>query len=160
MARLISSSRTRYYKRVFPKLFFGFLAFFFGMSLLIALTDPDPRVIFFIVIPLLLGPFGYFIIRRFVSDLVDEVYDEGDALVVKNDGREERIPFTNIVNVADSLSVNPPRITLTLHSPSSFGREVAFSPPKQGLFRAGLRNPIALGLIERVEAARHAATKA
>jgi hypothetical protein len=70
---------------------------------------------------IILGGFGYFIFKRFVFDLVGEVYDEGDALVVKNGGREERVPLANIINVIDSVATNPPRTTLTLRTPNAFG---------------------------------------
>ncbi len=160
MERLISSPRTRYYKRTFPRLYFGFLGFFFAVSCILVFTASDSRVLLFVLGPLLLGPFGYFIMRRFIFDMVDEVYDEGDALVVKNDGREERIPLANITNVADTVATNPARITLTLREPTPFGREVTFSPPRQALFPVGGRHPLALELIDRIDAARHSHAKA
>ena len=58
--------------------------------------------------------FGYFIMKKLVFDLVDEVWDDGDALVVKNRGQEERIALADIKNVSYSPFVNPPRVTLSL----------------------------------------------
>jgi hypothetical protein len=37
--------------------------------------------------------------KKLIFDLVDEVWDDGRALIVKNDDREERIPFADIKNV-------------------------------------------------------------
>ena len=34
--------------------------------------------------------FGFFIMKKLVFDLVDEVWDDGDTLLVKNRGQEER----------------------------------------------------------------------
>jgi hypothetical protein len=155
MARLISSPRTRYFKHTLPKLYFGFAAFFLLISLILLASTRDSRAGPFVILPIILGAFGYYIFKRFVFDLADEVYDEGDALVVKNQGREERIPLANIINVTDSVATNPPRITLTLRSPGSFGRDVTFSPPRHGFFAGARRNPIALELIDRIDAVRH-----
>ncbi len=38
--------------------------------------------------------FGYFFMKNYILNLVDEVWDDGDALVVKNKGREQRIPLS------------------------------------------------------------------
>ena len=43
---------------------------------------------------------GYFMFRRLVFDLVDEVWDDGNALVVRNGSQEERIALTDIKNVS------------------------------------------------------------
>ena len=35
--------------------------------------------------------FGYFVMKKLVFDLVDEVWEDGDSLVVKNRGQEGHI---------------------------------------------------------------------
>jgi hypothetical protein len=88
-------------------------------------------------------------------DLVDEVWDDGDALVVRNAGTEQRVPLRNIINIGYSLLTNPERVTLTLRDAGPLGREVTFMPMRRPFsFRWLSRNPIIDELIERVDRAR------
>jgi len=50
-------------------------------------------------VPVLTGVFSYRFTQKMVFCLADEVLDAGDALVVRNDGQEERIPLSDIKNV-------------------------------------------------------------
>ena len=64
---------------------------------------------------------GARVASSFVSaDLVDEVWDDGNALLVKNRGQEQRIALADIKNVNYSPFVNPPRVTLSLRRPTAF----------------------------------------
>lgn len=45
--------------------------------------------------------------KYFLLDLMDEVYLDGDDLVILNEGGEDRFPLANIVNVDDTQFVNP-----------------------------------------------------
>ena len=60
---------------------------------------------------------------------VDEVCDDGDALVVKNRGQEQRIALADIKNVNYSPFVSPPRVTLSLRRPTVFGDQISFCAP-------------------------------
>jgi len=137
-------------KRFLPLLWFGFLAFI--ASAMIA--EGGPRVEF-LVIPVVLGLVGYLLMRRFVFDLVDEVWDAGDTLIVKNDNQEEHIALSEIASIAHSPSFSPPRVTLTLNVPSRFGDKISFSP-LTGFSPFG-KSKIATELTERLEAKRRAA---
>jgi hypothetical protein len=152
----ISSRNTFFMKRVFPLLWFGCLALFVLIALNAARhgVKSTPAAVIFIV-PLVMLIFGYLLMRRLVFDLADEVYDEGDALRVRFGSQEERIALADIINISYAGLTNPPRVTLTLRQPGSFGREVTFSPV-QRIFGPLLRttNPIVTDLIERVDAAR------
>jgi hypothetical protein len=153
--RRISSRNTFFMKRVFPVLWFGFIA----VTVVIALSalrhsaKPVPIVIF--VVPVFMLILGYVLMRRLVFDLADEVWDEGEALRVRVGAEEERIRLEDIVNISYAGLTNPPRVTLTLRQGGHFGREVTFSPI-QKLFGPLLRttNPVVTDLIERVDAAR------
>jgi hypothetical protein len=147
----LSSARTRFQKRIFPVIWFGFLAFFLAITLTTGVAAINPVAV---VVPLVMGVFGYFLFRHLVFDLVDEVYDCGDELLVRNGGVEERLPLSNIINVSATMMVNPPRITLRLDRPGRFGPEIAFSPVTRFGFRLFARNPIAEDLILRVDRAR------
>ena len=151
----ISSRNTFFVKRVFPVLWFGFLALFVTTAVVAGLHGRAKAPLVVFVVPLLMFGLGYWLMRRLVFDLADAVYDEGDALRVRFRGDEERIPLANIINISYSGLTNPPRATLTLRQPGMFGKEVTFSPI-QKVFGPLLRtsNPIISDLIERADAAR------
>jgi hypothetical protein len=150
--RRISSRWTFFYKRIFPIIWFGFLAVFIVVSLFTT-THADTTAIFpFVMIPLIMMGFGFYIMRKLVFDLVDEVWDDGDALVVKNSGQEQRIALADIKNVNYSPWVNPPRVTLSLRRPSVFGDRVTFCAPVRIMPLTA--NPRINDLIERVDQAR------
>jgi hypothetical protein len=147
----ISSRTTFFIKRVFPVIWFGFLVFFVTITLStkpLRRGVPIPLFIF----PAFMAVFGYFIMKKLVFDLADVVFDAGDALVVRFGSEEERIPLSEIINISYVYMVNPPRITLTLRTPGTFGKEVSFSPPST--FIPFAKSPIVADLIERVDAAR------
>ncbi len=147
----ISSKGTFWNKRLFPFIWFGFLAFFIATVLLGGAVQKDP---FFLVVPCIMAIGGFFFMKKLVWDLADEVYDGGDFLLVKNRGEEERLPLSNIMNVSASTSTNPPRLTLRLVKPGKFGNEIAFSPASSFSFNPFAKNKVAEDLIVRVDAAR------
>jgi hypothetical protein len=153
----ISSKRTVFYKRLFPVLWFGFLALFVLVgSLAPRRTHPPP--IPMLIVPVVMSVLGYMLFRRLIFDLVDEVWDDGDALIVKNAGVEERVPLKSIINIGYSLLTNPERVTLTLRDAGQLGKEITFMPLSRALsFRWLSRNPIVDELIERVDQARRRA---
>jgi hypothetical protein len=147
----ISSGSTAFYKRGFPLLWFGFLAAFVFMILTSGAVGKDPLLL---AMPCFMVIVGWVVMKRFIWDLADEVQDGGDFLLVRYKGREERIDLANIMNVSVSTNVNPPRITLRLVNPASFGRELVFSPVSGFTLDPLARNTIADDLIERVDRAR------
>jgi hypothetical protein len=115
---------------------------------------PLTAVIPFFGIPIFMATFGWAILRRFVWDLVDEVYDGGDYLLIKNDGQEDRVALSNIMNVSASTFLNPPRVTLRLVAASRFGKEIVFCPASGARFNPFAPNAVVDRLIERVHEAR------
>jgi hypothetical protein len=104
--------------------------------------------------PVVIGIVGFFIMKKLVFDLVDEVWDDGDALLVKNRGQEERIPLSGIINVNYSPYVNPPRVVLSLRTSTIFGKQIAFGAPIRMLPFS--TSPVIDDLIERIDQARRA----
>ena len=150
----ISSRWTYFYKRVFPIIWFGFLAFFALTSG--AFTGKSEHFDFmFIVVPVGMMIFGYLLFKKFLFDLVDEAWDAGDYLVFKNKGLEEMVRLENITNVSASKFINPPRVTLTLRTPSRLGKEITFSPPTPFTLNPFWKSPIVDELIQRVNRARN-----
>ncbi len=151
--RLLSSSGTFFYKRIFPAIWFGFIGMFFFGALIGCIKEGDGFG--FLLFPLGMAAFGFVIMKVFVWDLVDEVWDDGDSLVVKNGGFEARIDLLNIININHSSFTNPPSVTLTLRTPCELGEVVKFSPPKRFLgFRA---HPLVAELIQRIDQKRQSA---
>ncbi len=147
----ISSRSTFFSKKVFPVIWFGFLVFFIIIALA-GMAAKSEIIAPLLIMPVFMAIFGYVIMKKLVFDLADEVWDTGDALLVKNKNEEELIPLTNIINVSYSVMVNPPRVTLTLRQPCRFGKEVSFSPPVR--FVPFSKSPIIAELIERIDAKR------
>ena len=144
---------TTYYKRIFPAIWFGFLAV---MTITTLLGASAKGAVGFVAFPVIMAIFGYFIMMKLVFDLADEVYDAGEFLVVKNRGREQEIPIGDIINVSVS-NQNPTRITLRLtgsSSATSLGSEIAFTPQQRFTLNPFAKNDIAEDLIVRVDKAR------
>jgi hypothetical protein len=132
-------------------MWFGFLAVFFIVSI-IGLLAKAQIPIAFLILPVAMGIFGYFLMRALVFDLMDEVWDEGSSLLIKNGGIEERISLRNIKNISYTTFTNPNRVTLSLRVPGQFGSEVSFCPLASWIpFR---KNKDIVDLIERVDKAR------
>jgi hypothetical protein len=91
--------------------------------------------------------------KKLVFDLVDEVWDDGHALIVKNGGRDERVAFSDIKNVNYSPYVNPPRVTLSLRRLTAFGDQITFCAPVR--FIPLTASPVIAALIDRIDQARH-----
>jgi hypothetical protein len=149
---IISSGMTRFYKYVFPIIWFGFLATFFIVGWFAGARQEAPL---FLVIPFVMGLFGYFIFRKVLWVLMDEVEDCGTYLIVRNGKEEDNIALSNIMNVSATMAMNPPQIALRLVQPCRFGSEVVFSPLRGSFTLNPFRkNVIAEDLIVRVDKAR------
>ncbi len=142
---------TFYYKRVFPFVMLGFVLLFIALPMRAGAVPPLP----FVLLPLAVIAVIFFVWKKLIYDLVDEAWDAGDALVIRNGNEEDRIPLSAIVNVNYSPMVNPPRVTLTLRTPSVFGDTVTFCAPVR--FVPFASSPIVADLIRRVDAARRRA---
>lgn len=147
----ISSSWTSVHKKIFPAFWFGFLALFLVGGLVGGAARQSAS---FLIIPVVMGVFGYLMMKRMVWDLVDEVYDTGDSLLVRNRGQEALVPLSSIMNVSTSTHMNPPRITLKLVRPVVFGDEITFSPVTGFRINPFAKNKVAEDLIMRVHQAR------
>jgi hypothetical protein len=151
MTRL-SSKATFFYKRVFPVLFIGFIVVFIAVPLLRAAEIGSFPPLSFLVVPVVMLFIFLFVMKKLVFDLVDEVVDQGDYLLVKNGGHEDRIALSDIMNINYQSMMSPPRVTLSLRQPSAFGSQVSFCAPLRLLPFS--TSPVIDKLIARVDAAR------
>lgn len=139
-------------KKIFPFVWFGFLGFFVVMNATVSQKPNGPPFLLFLF-PVLMGGVGFFIFRKFLFDLADEVYDCGTFLLVRLNKTEEKIFFSNIKNVNYTTYTNPQRITLSLRQAGLLGKEVSFMPPRR--FRWIFNpDPLIEELIDRVDQAR------
>jgi hypothetical protein len=154
MAR-ISSDWTAFYKKAFPVLWFGTVGLVFVLGLTTnAVRKAGPP---FLIAPGLMIIVGAVVMKKLLWDLVDEVYDGGDYLLIRNRGREHRLPLSDVMNVSGSLYTNPPRITLRIANAGGagpLGSEVTFSPKRPLSLNPFAKNPIFEDLVVRVDRAR------
>jgi hypothetical protein len=151
MGRRLSSRMTFFHKRIFPTIWFGILGTFLFESFFAPKTEGPWFII--LIAPVVMAVFGYFIMKALVWDLVDEVYDHGDYLLVRNKAREQRIHLGDIINVSYSVISNPHRVTLTVRSKTGDSpSDITFAPPTDWVPLR--KQPIIQKLIERIDAAR------
>ncbi len=148
----ISSRMTFFNKRVFPLIWFGLLIVFVGMALFSGKAGNAGSPLPFLIVPIIMIVFGAFVMKKLGFDLVDEVWDDGDALLIRNGGTEERIALRDIKNVSYSPYMNPPRVTLSLRHSTAFGEQITFGAPMR--FVPFTTSPMIDDLIERVDRAR------
>lgn len=149
--KLLSSPMTFFWKRVFPAIWLGGVAMFLVVGIY---SGAGARNAMFIIQPLIMIAFGVFLFKSLAWDLVDEVYDAGDSLVIRNKGRKHVVPFSEIKNVSVTTFMNPPRITLRLAHRGELGEDVAFMPPRKFSLNPFAKSKVAEDLIERVDRAR------
>jgi len=150
--RRLSSRTTFYYKRIFPIVWFGILGIFVVVGASGALSGKGGFPPMFLIMPIVMAVVGYFFMKKLVFDLVDEVLDDGNALVVRNGDQEAHIALSEIMNVSYSPLMNPPRVTLSLRQPGIFGDRVTFCAPVR--FVPFSTSPVIDELIARIDAAR------
>ena len=142
---------TFFNKRIFPIIWFGFLIVFAAMPVVASRGQIAPPLPFLIA-PAIMAVLGFFLMKKLVFNLVDEVWDEGDALLIRNRGQEERVALRDVKNVSYSPLINPPRVTLLLRRPTIFGDQITFGAPVR--FVPFSTSPLIDDLIERVDRAR------
>lgn len=148
----ISSRQTFFLKRLLPVFWFAVVvSFLLVATASLRSSRPVPALVW--IVPLLMLAVGYLVMRHLVLDLMDEVWDAGDQLIVKNRGEEARIALTAIVNVDFQWLTNPNRITLTLRQPCRFGKQISFCPKGIYVFPFA-KNPLAGDLVSRIDATR------
>ena len=148
----LSSKATFFHKRILPILMFGFLVVFVVISFGASSARNEPPPLLVLVVPIIMAIVFFFTLKKLVFDLVDEVWDAGDELLVRNRSIEDRIALSDITNVNYSPYINPPRVTLSLRRPSFFGAKISFMPPIR--FVPFTTSPVIDELIARIDAAR------
>jgi len=147
----LSSKNTFLYKKIFPIIWFGFIGVFILITLTAMANDNGPSMSF-LIMPIFMALFGYFVMKKLIFDLIDAVYDEGDSLLFKNNKKQIRVNLKDIKNVNYATMVNPPRVTLSIRYQTEFGDELSFSAPTS--FIPFKKNTDIKNLIDRIDQAR------
>ncbi len=69
----------------------------------------------------------FWIARRFVWSLIDEVTDCGDYLLARRGRVEDRILLSDIEDIVDRPYARPPKAIVTLKARSAFGWSLVFA---------------------------------
>jgi len=138
---------TFFHKRVLPVFLFGF-----GLYVVVTGLSVSADPLTFLIGAVVMAIFGYWIMKKLVFCLADEVLDAGDALIVRSGGKEERISLSDIKNVSYSPYMSPPQVTLSLRRQTVFGDTIVFCAP--GGLVPFWRSPVIDDLINRADAAR------
>jgi hypothetical protein len=159
--RRLSSSLTFFYKKIFPALWIGFMLTVFGLQIWavphVRADGPSQSIFPLVLMPLFLTGVMFLLYRKLLRDLLDEVWLDGDWVVVKNRNEKIRVALSDVMNVNATTMTNPRRVTLMLRTDSRFGRNLTFIPASpRGFMSAFQPDPIATELIQRVDALRGA----
>ena len=127
---VLSSGSTSLDKRWLPSIWLAFsaVALFGSLVRIVRAGRFEISDIGFLGLPCLLLALGFAIFRHVSFCLVDEVIDEGESLVIRSNGLEDRVPLRHIVAVLDGPAIRPWLIRLRCDPPCRFGREVTFMP--------------------------------
>ncbi len=104
-------------------------------------------------VPIIMAIFGVVLFKDLVWDLADEVFDEGDSLLFRKGGKEQRVYLNEVINVSYVKMSSPEKIVIQVRSNGAIGKELAFNPPIR--LNPFSKNPIAEELIDRVDRARN-----
>ena len=155
-AKRISSGSNAFYKRMLPLIWYGIVL----VTLIVfwSIRRADPRVPALIYLaPLIMAAVFYAVGRMLLSDLVDEVWDNGQELIVVNEGHVEHLALSNIMNISYSGYTNPKKVTLSLRQAGRWGSRFSFIPPRSTIRLLSLgTNEMVEELIRRVDKARQA----
>jgi hypothetical protein len=152
--RQISSKATFFVKRIYPIIFVAAVILFFAFPLMFVERARIPSLWPLLPTMVLVLLVGYWAMKKLLFDLVDAVFEDGNALVVKSDGREERVSVSDIAAAGYTSVFNPMRVTLSLRRPTSFGTEIAFLAPAGVL--PFVKSADIRALIKKIEAQRAA----
>lgn len=143
------SGSTFYFKKLFPSVWFGFLAFFVIAA---AASGAMSESFLFAVVPIFMAVFGFIFFKKLLWDLADEVYDNGDSLLFRKGNKEQRVFLKDIVNISYTQMQSPERVVIQVRENGEIGKELVFNPPIR--FNVFSQNPIVSELINRADRAK------
>ena len=155
-AKRISSGMTSWYKRGFP-LFFLAIPVLVLVMMASGNWGPSGMPSEVYIGPGMVVVIGFIVFKLLLSNLIDEVWDNGHELIVVNEDHVEHVPLASIVNINYSGLTNPKLAYLLLRQPGRWGRKLKFIPVRSKMFFNLTHNETIDDLIERVDQARRGA---
>jgi len=143
------SGSTFYFKKLFPSVWFGFLAVFIISA---ASSGAMNESFMFMVVPTFMAIFGFIFFKKVLWDLADEVYDQGESLLFRKGGKEQKIYLKDIINISHAQMQSPERVVVQFRSEGAIGKELVFNLPMR--FNLFSKSPIVSDLIDRVDRAK------
>jgi len=129
LVKLFTDRQVFNYKCLIPVVLIGIISVaIFAAELLKRNTVLD------VILLLVVGKFvftGWNLYRLMKSDLIDEVYDDGDSLVLVQRGRCESVMLKEIINVNYQSGFNTSMVTLTFRYSTRLGRKISFKHPTE-----------------------------
>lgn len=155
MTRL-SARGTYLAKRIIPVAWYGLLLLIVAVGSNTAIRKGKPEELyFFIPFAIFFAGVSFIAFKKLIFELVDSVWDDGDALVIRSGRKQERVLLSDILSVSYAGFQNPSRVTLYLRRPTVLGDEIPFAIKTRTI---GFRLPaLVRDLMERVDEARRSA---
>lgn len=120
------------------------------ISVIVSTSGISPMILVILAGSLMIGTLGFAMMKAIPRDFVDEVIDEGNALLIRNAGTELRVALSGIQEVNFMGYERPQRLSIVLRDASPLGKTITFIPRYIPLCFAS--HPIASDLRQRVEA--------
>ena len=148
----LSSSTTFLTKKVFPIFWFGFLSIFFLFSVAtITTAGASFKTIPLVVFPIVMAAFGYFLMKKLVFNLIDQVYDEGSTLLFVNAKEEVRISLKDIKNISFRY-YRSSLVIISVRHDTKFGNKLSFVPVMDS--NPFKKHKDVVNLIDRIDVAK------
>lgn len=125
---------------------------FLGVIVWVIVDGTSPWYVYVILVLAVVST--TFIFKKFIWDLVDEVYDAGDHLVFEKGGIKQKVSFADIEDIGYVSYTSPRRITVTCRKAGSLGDKLVFMPPVFQSLNPAKTPPMVTDLIDRMDAAR------
>ena len=136
-------------------LWFGFIALF-DINWMIKAHGSLWNVVGIPLLVLVIGSAGYMLAGSQMADACDEIWLDGDSLIVKNDGGESRVALRDVVDISSYLFKSGLQIRLTLRKGASgLGDSISFmAGGARGPFGRVSSNSIFAMLEQHIDQAR------
>ncbi|ACL06925.1 hypothetical protein Dalk_5255 [Desulfatibacillum aliphaticivorans] len=118
-------------KILFPATLLGI-----GVYALLAVLDVfhDGSSPFVLLVPMGFAALFFIMIKMEAFSLFEEVFEDGETLVFKKDGKCVRIPFSEIEKIQYETFWRPLKVRVNTTYKTEFGKVLRFYPPRVGYF--------------------------
>ncbi len=123
----INSKFTFLLKKIFPVFWLLILLTMF----IVVLTQKQSieAMIVGSMMTFLMAVIGVLVYKYLLSNLIDEVFLDGDVLIFKNSGEQIRLNLTDIIDYKYQRHMNPHKVTLTTRQHTKLGKQLMFLAP-------------------------------